>query len=399
MGLPQTGVEPRSPESVLMSLSRSYGRGILIVVCTLLASAVIALAGARSPSSPPRAAQDLGQASQGLGTFRLLERSGRTITDPDLADRVCITSFIFTRCRLSCPRITSVMKSLQDKLEGSNVLLLSLSVDPEYDMPQVLSEYASRFGADPDRWWFLTGDRAKIYELIHSRFRLSVMENPAPDQNGRTEAIAHSDRLALVDRGLVVGLFDSSDPSALEALVAQAKRSAMPAWVRTLPAVNASLNALCAILLIQGWIFIRKRRAAPSVGAEADRHGSLLADRGVRAHAVCMSLAVFTSGLFLTSYLVYHYHAGSMPFRATGALRSIYFTVLISHTLLATFGVVPLVTLTLLRAYRRDFAGHRMIAATTFPIWVYVSITGVAIYFMLYHLPAITLALLVSGRP
>jgi len=384
-----------------MSVARSYQRGILIVVGTLLLSAVIALAGARSSSPPPRAAQDLGQDSQSLGTFRLVERSGRTITDLDLAERVCITSFIFTRCRLSCPRITSVMKSLQDKLEGSNVLLLSLSVDPVYDTPQVLDEYAGRFGADPDRWWFLTGGREKVYDLIQGRFRLSVMENPAPDPDGGTEAIAHSDRLALVDRGRVVGLFDSSDPLALGTLVAQAKRSAMPAWILGLPAVNATLNAICAVLLIQGWIFIRSRGRKTKLEAPVDGEAvgveKPLMDRGVRGHAVCMSLAVFTSGLFLASYLVYHYHAGSMPFRGSGPLRSIYFTVLISHTLLATLGVVPLVILTLLRALRRDFAGHRRIAAMTFPIWVYVSITGVVIYFMLYHLPVSPLALPVSG--
>ena len=110
-----------------------------------------------------------------------------------------------------------------------------------------------------------------------------------------------------------------------------------------------------------------------------------------------MSLAVLTSVLFLTCYLVYHYHAGSVPFQGTGPLRSLYFTVLISHTLLATFGVVPLVILTLLRALRHDFARHRQIAAMTFPIWVYVSMTGVVIYFMLYHLPVSPLAIPVTG--
>ena len=98
--------------------------------------------------------------------------------------------------------------------------------------------------------------------------------------------------------------------------------------------------------------------------------------------------AVLDSTVFLACYLLYHYTAGSVPFRGAGASRLLYFTVLISHTALATFGVVPLVILTLLRALRRDFLGHRSIAATTFPIWLYVSITGVVIYLMLYHLPA-----------
>ncbi|MGZ3469991.1 MAG: SCO family protein, partial [Isosphaeraceae bacterium] len=176
-----------------MNVSRSYQRGILIVVFTVLASAAAAvvLAGARSAAVPPRAAQDLGDQAEKLGAFELVERSGRQISEADFADRVCIVSFIFTRCQLSCPRITSVMKSLQARLEGSDVLLVSLSVDPEHDTPRVLAEYARRFEAKPERWWFLTGSRPLIYNLIQRRFKLSVMENPAPEADGKAEAIAH----------------------------------------------------------------------------------------------------------------------------------------------------------------------------------------------------------------
>ena len=167
-----------------MNVSRSYRRGILIVVFTVLASAAVVLAAARSGAVPPRAAQDLGDQGEKLGAFELVERSGRQISEADFADRVCIVSFIFTRCQLSCPRITSVMKSLQARLEGSDVLLVSLSVDPEHDTPQVLAEYARRFEAEPERWWFLTGSRPLIYDLIQRRFKLSVMENPAPEADG-----------------------------------------------------------------------------------------------------------------------------------------------------------------------------------------------------------------------
>ena len=211
-----------------MNVSRSYRRGILIVVFTVLVSATVVLAGARSAAVPPRAAQDLGDQAEKLGAFELVERSGRQISEADFADRVCIVSFIFTRCQLSCPRITSVMKSLQARLEGSDVLLVSLSVDPEHDTPRVLAEYARRFEAEPERWWFLTGSRPLIYNLIQRRFKLSVMENPAPEADGKAEAIAHSDRLALVDRGRVVGLFDSNEPAALGSLVGQAKRKSAP---------------------------------------------------------------------------------------------------------------------------------------------------------------------------
>jgi protein SCO1/2/putative membrane protein len=100
-----------------------------------------------------------------------------------------------------------------------------------------------------------------------------------------------------------------------------------------------------------------------------------------------MSLAVFTSAVFLACYLVYHYHAGSVPFQGHGPVRLVYFTILLSHTILATFGVVPLVCLTLFRAIRGDYAHHVSIAAVTFPIWLYVSVTGVIIYLMLYQMP------------
>ncbi len=160
-----------------------------------------------------------------------------------------------------------------------------------------------------------------------------------------------------------------------------------------MPTVNASLNALCAVLLLAGWITIRHRPSPSSIRlvvAASAKFGSLLLNQpAVRGHVVCMLLAVATSALFLVSYLVYHYHAGSVSFRSGGSLRLVYFTILLSHTVLATFGVVPLVVLTLTRALRREFAKHGRIAQITYPIWLYVSVTGVVIYLMLYHLPVI----------
>ena len=248
--------------TITMSVSRSYRRGILVVVNTILVSAILSLIAARGGQSP-RAARTFGDQAMELGRFRLEERSGRTVTQDDMADRVWIGSFIFTRCPLSCPRISSVMKGLQEKLAGSHVLLVSLSVDPNHDTPAVLADYARRFGADADRWWFLTGDRASIYELIRDRFKLTVMENPATNPASPGESILHSDRLALVDRGRIIGLFDSNDSAAIDSLLAQARRRATPEWIRGLPSVNASLNALCALFLVLGWILIREK--APSV--------------------------------------------------------------------------------------------------------------------------------------
>ncbi len=138
--------------------------------------------------------------------------SGRAVTDADLADRVWVASFIFTRCPLSCPRITSVMKGLQGKLAGTGVQLVSLSVDPEHDTPEVLAEYARAVRADPDRWWFLTGPKVDVERLIVERFKLGLETTGEADRATGAEAIPHSPWLALVDRGnKVVGYFDSND--------------------------------------------------------------------------------------------------------------------------------------------------------------------------------------------
>ena len=211
----------------------------------------------------------------------------------------------------------------------------------------------------------------------------------------RSKHSRHSDRLALVDRGRVVGYFESTDQGALDELVARWRRLAQPGWVLRLPTVNASLNALCAVFLLAGWFSDSAsaghlgRRPGTSVCARPGS-GALLSQPAVRGHVVCMLLAVATSALFLTCYLAYHYQAGSMPFRHAGIRRWAYFTILLSHTFLATFGVVPLVAATLVRAARRDFARHAKIAQVTFPIWLYVSVTGVLIYLMLYHWPMTT---------
>ena len=132
-----------------------------------------------------------------------------------------------------------------------------------------------------------------------------------------------------------------------------------------LPAVNATLNSLSAILLTLGYLFIRRKKIA--------------------AHKRAMLGAFTTSTLFLVSYLYYHYHTGSTAFTGQGYLRIVYFAILISHTILAT-AIVPLVLMTLRRAFRADYAAHARIARRTLPLWIYVSVTGVIVYWMLYQL-------------
>jgi protein SCO1/2/putative membrane protein len=370
---------------------RPYRLGVRITLGTILISAGVCLIAVdRSPPFARRAAHDLGAAATSLGAFRLQERSGHTVTNDDLADRVAIVAFIFTRCPLSCPRISGVMRGLQERLAGTDVLLVSLTVDPDHDTRAVLSAYARRFRASPDRWWFLTGPKATIYALIQDRFKLSVMEQAAADPAMGVESIAHSDRLALVDRGRIIGLFESDDPAVVEALARQASRRALPSWVRLLPTFNAGLNGLSASLLMAGWISIRRYRLSggkPLGPVETTLPGAIpWNERLVKSHVTCMVSAFATSTVFLVCYLLYHYQAGSVPFAHGGAIRVVYFTILLSHTVLAAISV-PLILTTLVTGLRGNLARHTRIAPVTFPIWLYVSITGIVVYVMLYGAP------------
>lgn len=132
-----------------------------------------------------------------------------------------------------------------------------------------------------------------------------------------------------------------------------------------LPAVNATINGIAAVLLAIGWVLIRRGR--------------------VREHRAVMLAAFGCSILFLVSYLIYHYQVGSVAFQGQGPIRTVYFSVLITHTVLAT-AVPILAVITLTRAFRRHFPRHRAIARWTLPIWLYVSVTGVVVYWMLYRM-------------
>jgi protein SCO1/2 len=380
-------------------VASGYRLGASIVVIAILFSGALCLAWVRASSrtAGAPAGQDLGDGGEPVGTFSMVERSGSPVTDATLRDRVWVASFIFTRCKLSCPRITSVMKSLQDRLGDADVQLVSISVDPEHDTPEVMREYAQTFGADPDRWWFLTGPKDETLEFIRKNFLVTAMTNPSPAADGSDEDVIHSDRLALVDRGRLVGLFESNDPEALNALVLRAKRLVLPSWVRTLPPINATLNGLCTVLLLIGWRAIRRPSSpatfvaiegeAQSKPTVAGRFAALWSSPAARGHVMAMGMAVLTSAIFLGSYLVYHAFAGSKRFPGEGFSKWAYLTILTSHSLLAALAAAPLVAVILYRALRGDFAGHARVSRVAFPIWLYVSITGVVIYWMLYQTP------------
>jgi uncharacterized membrane protein YozB (DUF420 family) len=133
--------------------------------------------------------------------------------------------------------------------------------------------------------------------------------------------------------------------------------------IADLPALNATLNGIAAVLLVIGYVLVRRRRFEP--------------------HRRVMLTAFGTSVAFLVSYVIYHANVGSRPFQGQGPIRSVYFTILISHIILAA-AIVPLAIVTLSRGLSRHYDRHRRIARWTLPIWLYVSVTGVVIYLMLY---------------
>jgi len=132
-----------------------------------------------------------------------------------------------------------------------------------------------------------------------------------------------------------------------------------------LPTVNAALNATAAVLLVWGYTLIRRKR--------------------IQAHRKVMTAAFVTSCLFLACYLIYHYQVGSVRFQKTGAIRTVYLSILATHTVLAA-AVPVLAIITLRRGLAARYDKHRRIAHWTLPIWLYVSVTGVVVYVMLYHL-------------
>jgi uncharacterized membrane protein YozB (DUF420 family) len=134
--------------------------------------------------------------------------------------------------------------------------------------------------------------------------------------------------------------------------------------ISSLPAFNAALNTMSALLLILGYTMIRQR--------------------AITAHTLCMVGAFITSTIFLVSYLYYHAHHGATRFPGTGGIRIVYFTILITHTILAVVQV-PLILTTLFTALKSKFTRHVRVARITLPIWLYVSVTGVVVYWMLYR--------------
>jgi len=205
--------------------SRGVERGVWLglgaVIAVVVLAGVWSLRGRGTNDDPPR----LGP----VPNFTLVDRSGRAVALTDLAGQPWVADFIFTRCSGMCPALSTRMAELRRQLrqQGLQARLVSFSVDPSHDTPDVLREYAARFAPDDDGWLFVTGERDALYQLIGQGFRLSVAERPPGQGDDAGELITHSDRFVLVDAdGQIRGYYHGIEPEAVPTLLRDLKRIA-----------------------------------------------------------------------------------------------------------------------------------------------------------------------------
>lgn len=315
--------------------------------------------------------------------FTLTERNGTKISNEDLKGQVWIASFVMVRCPDGkCPQVASTVSRLQDDLAGRRGLkLVTFTVDPDHDSPEELNRYAEAHKArDDGRWLFLTGDYDtidKLMKAIHLR-----------GGEGSPRRVDHSQKLALVGRnGDVLAYFDGywnrelveekdfeRNLLRLRRAVDKALQPEVPAWMpRDFPAFNASLNALASVLLVLGYVAIRLR--------------------WYRLHISCMVTTLLVSAVFLASYLFFHLvvkegRATRFVDQAPDApawVALLYAGILLSHTILAMVAT-PMALVTSYFGLRKWWSAHTRLSRWTFPIWLYVSVTGVVVYWMLYRM-------------
>ncbi|MGH7790429.1 MAG: SCO family protein [Candidatus Binatia bacterium] len=184
----------------------------------MVAVAAAGLLSLRRPADDPKALPVLGQ----VPPFTLIERSGQPLARADLDGRPWVADFIFTRCSGICPVLSTRMVDLQRQAReaGLDARMVSFSVDPSHDTPEVLRDYAARFAAVDDSWLFVTGDRGAMHELIGKGFRLSVAERDPATADDGGELITHSDRLVLVDaEGRIRGYYHGTEADSVPAVL------------------------------------------------------------------------------------------------------------------------------------------------------------------------------------
>ena len=303
-----------------------------------------------------------------VAEFEFTERRGATIRRADLLGKPWLVGFIFTRCSTICPALTLEMSRAQQALEDLDVKIVAISVDPEHDTAEVLSEYAEHFeGGRSEDWLFLRADEDVTYDLIRSSFKLAIARMEGVDVG---MSVSHSSMLVAVDaQGLVRGYYNGTTAEGTRQAIERMRFLAGAApHTSILPTFNASMNALSALLLVLGFLAIK--------AGEKERHARF------------MKLAFLSSAIFLASYLYYHFvvipgQGGPVKFAGTGPAKTAYLVLLLTHVAGAATNL-PMVLRTFWLAHKERWDSHKKWAKWTFPLWLYVSVTGVMVYFALY---------------
>jgi protein SCO1/2 len=299
-----------------------------------------------------------------VGAFALTDQHGNKVSGDDLRGKVWIAHFFYPTCQGPCTQTVPTMRRLHEIFAGKpDIVLVSIALTG--DSPALLERFARDHDAGPG-WLFLTRENSTddVLRLVQTSFAQTALrkDNPRPG-----DEIEHTVSLFLVDReGNMRGYVDGRDASVAPEFAEQAR--ALAAERYRLPALNAVLNSLSALLLVCGWLAIKRRRE--------------------RLHTACMLAALATSALFLAGYLWFHFAIqGGQPtrFRGPDPVRIAYFAVLISHTILA-MAVAPLALYVAWQGWRDHRPRHVRLARWTLPIWLYVSVTGVVVYWMLYQM-------------
>jgi len=304
-----------------------------------------------------------------VGNFSLQERSGKYMTAHNLRGTIWVAHFFFPQCTGACTKSTPNMKKLQEAFRGKPFVKF-VSIALHADTLDTLKLYADAQEAEPDQWYFLTGnDEDRVHEIVRVQFFNTVMRNNNPTPGNE---IVHSSRLVLIDpNGIMVGSVEGTEDNAFDVMKREIERlrlkQQIPITGADLPWFNAMLNSSCTILLLLGWIAIKLRFET--------------------LHKMLMLVALGVSAVFLSSYLYYHFIVMGMEptrFQGTGTARYAYFAILLSHTILAIV-VAPLALTIAVQGLRDSRQIHVKLARWTMPIWLYVSATGVVVYWMLYR--------------
>ena len=288
------------------------------------------------------------------------------LSEQPIHGKVWIAHFFYTACTQGCEKTTAMMDRLQQRFRGKkDIALVSISVNPELDSWAVLAELAQAHEAEKGQWFFLTGPQDKVYGIVKNSFKFGVER--FPDEKP-SEQVTHTFNVAVIDRdGNMVGYVDATQmPDNFEPLVARIRQIAGERYV--LPAINSLLNGTSAVLLVLGYLAILRRQET--------------------LHKAAMLSALCVSAAFLALYLYFHFaiqHGEATRFAGPLWVAIFYYVILFTHTVLA-MTVAPLAFYVTYQGLRDDRRRHVAVARWTFPIWLYVSVTGVVVYVMLYQM-------------